>query len=92
MSDVFVYANVVFAIATLPLIRQVLKNRNNLNDFDLRGSILTTTALLLMAGGYGQLKMFTSLAFMAPTLFYWAFISICGTKSYVDKRFKSSDS
>ena len=73
---IFTLANMVFAVGTLFLLYKVIKQRNMLNDFDLIGSLLTTTALILMLAGYKMLDMLGSIVFMIPTLAFWITVSI----------------
>jgi hypothetical protein len=86
MEDVFAIANALIAIGTVPLLLKVLRNKDSLKDFDLKGSLLTTTALGMMGLGYQKLGMFSSLLLLMPTLSYWAIISFYGTKSYIAEK------
>lgn len=88
MFDSFALANLVLVTAMVPLFSRVIKNRNNIQDIDLKGAALTTIGLLLMANGYRSLDMMWSLALLMPTLSYWAFVTFYGAKSYFKTNLK----
>ena len=76
----FDLANLLFFIGTVLLIKQAVKNRKSLKDFDVIGSLLTLSALLCTEIAYVNLNYWLSFALGIETVSYWLVVSYYSTK------------
>ena len=81
----FVIANVLYFIASFPLLIKIAKNRKSLEDFSFVGSIITFFALFIMSIAYALMYNWIALILCVPGLMMWFLASIF---SISKKKFK----
>lgn len=70
----FTFGNVLLFFASFPTFRTVIRNRENLKDFNLFGAMLTYLGLVLFMGAYLTLSNWGSVLFASPTIITWGTI------------------
>lgn len=70
-----------FLVGTSFLIKQVLKNRNGLKDFDTIGSGLTFLGMIFTGLFLYEMKMYTSILISIPTVLFWGLAFIFSMKN-----------
>ena len=81
----FDLANILFFIGTALLIKQAIKNRKCLRDFDAVGALLTLSALICTEIAYVNLNYLLSFALGIETVSYWLVVSYYSTKHKLEK-------
>ena len=79
----FVVANSLFFVATIPLISKIIKNRNILKDYSPTGSTITFLAVFLTIIAFGVMGNFISVMLSITTLLLWLFASIYSIKGFL---------
>lgn len=70
----FSIGNLLFLIASYPMIQDVIRTKKNLKGYSLIGSICTFTGLIFMLLGFSTIQSFVSMVLMIPTIVYWHFV------------------
>ena len=70
----FTIGNILLFFASFPTFRTVIKNRENLKDFNIYGAILTYLGLVLFMGAYLTISNWGSVVFAMPTIITWGTI------------------
>ena len=78
---IFNLANLCYLIGTILLIRRVLKNRNNLKDFDPYGSSTNFIGMAINALALAGLGMYTTIIISSPTMAFWAIAALYSFKN-----------
>ena len=72
---IFGIANMLFLIASYPMIKKALENRDSLKGFSFTGSLLTVLGMIAMICGFLYLQTYTSILLAIPTLVYWIIVT-----------------
>lgn len=71
----FAIGNGLFLIASYPMIKAALKNKNSLKGFSFIGGLLTFLGMLTMITAFIYLQSYISVVLAIPTLLYWAIVA-----------------
>lgn len=71
----FGIANVLFLLASYPMIKEAIKNRNSLRGFSFSGSLLTFLGMFVTILTFIYLKTYTTVLLATPTLIYWGLVT-----------------
>ena len=72
---IFGLGNMLFLIASYPMIKKALENRDSLKGFSSSGSLLTVLGMITMICGFIYLQTYISVALAIPTLIYWIIVT-----------------
>lgn len=70
----FTLANAAFMVGSTLMAMRILKNYNALNDFDFKGTVLTSMGMMLVTAGYISIGDNTAALTAAPTLMFWLLV------------------
>jgi len=71
----FTAGNLLFLMASYPLIKEAYKNKSSLNGFSLNGSVYTALGMIIMIGGFIVMNSTISVILAIPTLLFWITVS-----------------
>lgn len=69
--SIFFCANILFFIASIPMMREVVKNKNTLCGYSRSGARLTVIGMMLMVVGFLHINDIYTVAIMLPTIVFW---------------------
>lgn len=72
---IFGVGNMLFLIASYPMISKALKNKASLKGFSFFGSLLTSLGMATMIIGFVYINVYTSAIIAIPTLLYWVIVT-----------------
>lgn len=71
----FGISNGLFLIASYPMIKKIIMNRDSLKGFSFYGSFLTFLGMFVTLIAFAYLNTWTSVLIAAPTFGYWGIVS-----------------
>lgn len=71
----FDIGNILFLIASYPLIKEAYKNKSSLKGFSLYGATLTFGGMVCMVGGFILMKAYLSALLAIPTVLFWMIVA-----------------
>lgn len=71
----FNIGNALFLLSSYPMIKAAIKNKNSLNGYSFKGSLLTSAGMLCMIIGFLYLKLYLTAVIAVPTLMYWIIVT-----------------
>ncbi len=80
LTMLFIVSNTAFLFGTGLLMRQVIKNRNVLDDYDVYGSFLNVVGMALGGVILVELNQWLSLALQLPTLIFWVIVTVLSVR------------
>ena len=66
----------ILFLSSIPMIRRVWQNKDNLKDYDFRGSFSIFIANICFNTAFFLMKNYTSILLNITTLFFWGFVSV----------------
>lgn len=77
----FGIANTMYLAGTIFLIRRVVKNKDELKDFDAHGSLINFIGMLVNIFALIGLTYYTTVLISTPTMIFWLVASIYSFKN-----------
>jgi hypothetical protein len=71
-----VIANILYFIASFPLIKMVLRNKKVIKDYSIMGSVFTLAALVLTVSSLALMENWLAVVLCVPTVILWFLIFI----------------
>ena len=74
--DIFFYiSNSLFLLASYPLIKEALRNRNSLKGFSFRGALYTFLGMITTVAMLIYIKSYWNVLLSLPTVAYWGIVT-----------------
>ena len=71
----FGLSNGLFLLASYPMMKEVIKNKDVLKGFSFKGSLCTFLGMFITLIAFGFLQTYSSVLIAFPTFIYWGIVT-----------------